>query len=60
MDDQTLVWMDFMGQLKGLQRGEAIRPSKRIVTDFEVNLDVVRADVNLNRPQFWYKGKVYQ
>lgn len=59
IDNETLVWVDYMNNLKGIQRGEEIKPADRLVTDFDVTLDVVRSDVNMNRPQFYFDGKAY-
>lgn len=59
IDNEILAWVDYMNNLHGLAYGERIRPADRIVTDFEVNLDVITSDVNRPRPQFYYQGEIY-
>lgn len=59
IDAQTLVYPDFMNKLKSLYHGELLAPAERIAVDYEVNLDVVTALVQMARPTFYWKGKTY-
>lgn len=59
IDNEVLVWVDYMNNLKALYYGEQVKPANRIVRDYNVFLDVVVSDVNMARPQFFYKGKIY-
>ncbi len=59
IDNETLVWVDYMNNLHALAYGKRVKPAKRIVSEFEIFVDVIQSNVNMFRPQFYYDGQVY-
>lgn len=59
IDNQTLAWVDYMNNLHALSYGELIKPAKRIVSGFDLVVDVIQSNVNMARPQFYYDGTIY-
>ncbi len=59
IDNETLAWVDYMNNLHALTYGERVKPAKRIVTGFELIVDVIQSNVNMARPQFYYDGNIY-
>jgi hypothetical protein len=59
IDNEVLVYPDYMNYLKALDHGELVKASNRITYGYDLWIDVVSSNVGKGQPQFYYKGKFY-